>query len=256
MFPVGQSNRSICFSDAGSRTSYVVIAVGGIADLHFGSSIDAYQQVPLSRFDEAGHRVDNITDWSLTQFKKHYGAKGISKEAIFYYVYAVLHDPIYREKYALNLKREFPRIPFYADFAQWAKWGDALMALHIGYESVASANLTRIDIPDERARKAGVPPKAMLKADRDAGRIVLDSETTLTGIPPEVWNYRLGNRSALEWILDQYKEKKPKDPTIREKFDTYRFADYKDKVIDLLQRVTTVSVETMKIVEAMKAAKR
>ena len=208
------------------------------------------------RFDTNGNRIDNITDWAQLQFKKHYGAKGITKEGIFHYVYAVLHDPIYREKYALNLKREFPRIPFYADFAQWAKWGKVLMDLHIGYESVASAKLKRIDIPDERARKAGVPPKAMLKADRDADRIVLDSETTLTGIPPEAWDYRLGNRSALEWILDQYKEKKPKDPTIREKFDTYRFADYKEKAIDLLQRVTTVSVETVKIVEAMKVAKR
>jgi predicted helicase len=50
--------------------------------------------------------------------------------------------------------------------------------------------------------------------------------------------YRLGNRSGLDWILDQYKEKAPKDPTIREKFNTYRFADYKEKVIDLLGRVT------------------
>ena len=75
-------------------------------------------------------------------------------------------------------------------------------------------------------------------------------------IPPEAWDYRLGNRSALEWILDQYKESKPKDPTIREKFDTYRFADYKEKVIDLLMRVTTVSVETQKIAAAMKSAAR
>ncbi len=96
----------------------------------------------------------------------------------------------------------------------------------------------------------------MLKADKDAGRIVLDTQTTLTGVPPEAWDYKLGNRSALEWILDQYKEKKPKDPTIREKFDTYRFADYKEKVIDLLMRVTRVSVETQAIVEAMKAAAR
>ena len=58
--------------------------------------------------------------------------------------------------------------------------------------------------------------------------------------------------SALEWILDQYKEKKPKDPTIREKFNTYRFADYKEKVIDLLMRVTTVSVRTVAIVESMR----
>jgi len=96
----------------------------------------------------------------------------------------------------------------------------------------------------------------MLKADKDNGRIVLDSETTLADIPHEAWDYRLGNRSALEWILDQYKEKKSKDPTIREKFNTYRFAGYKDKVIDLLARITRVSVETQAIVEAMRTAPR
>jgi predicted helicase len=164
----------------------------------------------------------------------------------------VLHDPVYREKYAQNLKREFPRIPFYPHFWQWADWGRALMDLHIGYEAVEPCALKRADIPDEKARAAGQAPKAMLKADKDTGRIQLDSETTLSGIPPEAWDYKLGNRSALEWILDQYKEKKPKDPTIREKFDTYRFADYKEKVIDLLMRVTTVSVETMKIVILMR----
>jgi hypothetical protein len=68
--------------------------------------------------------------------------------------------------------------------------------------------------------------------------------------------HQLGNRSALEWVLDQHKEKTPKDPTIREKFNTYRFADHKEKVIDLLRRVARVSVETMAIVGAMKAAKR
>jgi len=57
----------------------------------------------------------------------------------------------------------------------------------------------------------------------------------------------------LEWVLDQHKEKKPKDPIVRERFNTYRFADEKEKVIDLLTRVTRVSVETMKIVAAMKA---
>ena len=156
----------------------------------------------------------------------------------------MLHDPLYRDKYAQNLKREFPRIPFYADFWQWAAWGEALMALHIGYETVAPFALSRTDTPDAKARAAGLPPKALLRADAEAGSIALDSETTLRGIPAEAWLYKLGNRSALDWVLDQYKEKKPKDPTIREKFDTYRFADYKEKVIDLLMRVTRVSVET------------
>lgn len=69
--------------------------------------------------------------------------------------------------------------------------------------------------------------------------------------PPIAWEYRLGNRSALEWVLDQYKEKTPSDPTIREKFNTYRFADYKEQVIDLLMRVCTGSVKTMEIVGEM-----
>ena len=96
----------------------------------------------------------------------------------------------------------------------------------------------------------------MLKADKAAGAITLDSETQLTGIPPEAWSYVLGNRCALDWILDQYKEKTPKDPTIRERFNTYRFKDYKESVIDLLTRVTRVSVETVAITDAMRAAKR
>jgi predicted helicase len=130
------------------------------------------------------------------------------------------------------------------------------MDLHIGYESEVPFALARTDVPDEKARRAGLPPKALLKADKAAGRIVLDSETTLAGVSAAAWDYKLGNRSALEWVLDQHNEKTPRDPTIREKFNTYRFADYKDKVIDLLARVTTVSVETMKIVEAMKRAAR
>ena len=168
----------------------------------------------------------------------------------------MLHNPAYREKYAQNLKREFPRIPFYADFWQWAAWGEALMALHIGFEQVSPFPLTRTDTPDAKVRAAGLQPKALLKADPAAGSIALDTETTLRGIPPEAWAYKLGNRSAIDWVLDQYKEKKPKDPTIREKFDTYRFCDYKEKVVDLLMRVTAVSVETVKLVGAMKAANR
>ena len=100
------------------------------------------------------------------------------------------------------------------------------------------------------------PPKAKLKADKENGTIILDENTTLTGIPKEAWAYQLGNRSALEWILDQYKEKKPKDPTIAEKFNTYKFADYKNQVIDLLKRVCAVSVETMKIIEEMSLQKQ
>jgi predicted helicase len=130
------------------------------------------------------------------------------------------------------------------------------MALHVGYETVEPWPLARVDTPDAKAAAAGLRPKPTLRADRDHGIIVLDSETQLSGVPAEAWAYKLGNRSALEWVLDQHKEKTPKDPTVREKFNTYRFADYKEKVVDLLMRVTRVSVETMAIVAAMRATPR
>ena len=95
------------------------------------------------------------------------------------------------------------------------------------------------------------PPRPRLRADKERGIIQLDDHTSLAGVPPDAWRYRLGSRSALEWVLDQYKEKKPRDPTIRERFDTYRFADHKEHVIDLLMRVCTVSVKTMEIVDGM-----
>ena len=252
----------IVVSDPTAQKPWMVMAVDRLPDLHYVGAAAGTVCFAATTIDESGARIENITDWALAEFRKHYqpgrGKKDrpITKESIFHYVYAVLHDPVYREKYAVNLKREFPRIPFYPDFWRWADWGRRLMDLHIGYESVPAFQLNRVDVVDDKSRKSGLAPKAMLKADKEGGRIVVDSETTLTGVPAEAWVCRLGNRSGLEWVLDQYKEKKPKDPTIREKFDTYRFADYKEEVIDLLARVVTVSVETMAIIDAMRSARR
>ena len=88
---------------------------------------------------------------------------------------------------------------------------------------------------------------------KEAGAIEIDAITTLRGIAAEAWDYKLGNRSGLEWVLDQWKTHKISDPTVAEKFNTYRFADHKEVVIALLARVCTVSVETMKVVWAMPA---
>ena len=191
------------------------------------------------------------------------GGRGITKDAIFAYCYAVLHDPLYCEKYALNLKREFPRIPFYPNFAQWVAWGEALLKLHIDYEKVKPARLTRVDTPAPK-RAEGTHPKPKLKSDAatgnpstgSGGTIVIDKDTQLTGVPLQAWEYRLGNRSAIDWVLDQHKEKTPRDPTIREKFNTYRFADYKESCIALLGRVVAVSVGTVAITGAMKSLDR
>ena len=117
--------------------------------------------------------------------------------------------------------------------------------MHIRFETTEPWPLERLD-------QDGVTPKrAILRADKDSGIITLDEQTTLTGVPAEAWEYRLGSRSALEWILDQYKEKKIKDPTIREQFNTYRFADHKERVVDLLGRVCAVSAFTTTIVKEL-----
>jgi predicted helicase len=224
-----------------SDRPFNVLAAQRIVDLHFnGDSLC----LPLYRYTADGERVDNITDWALEQFQKQYKDKNITKENIFHYVYAVLHHPTYRAKYEINLKREFPRIPFYEDFRQWVKWGKQLMDLHLNYEDAKPYRLKRED--NEVAT-----PKPRLIAHKETGIIEVDTATTLRGVPPEAWDYRLGTYSALGWILERYKERKPKDPTIREKFNTYKFADYKEQVIDLLCHVCTVSVETMKIIEQM-----
>ncbi len=278
-FPAGSSNAAICFSDVGSRTGTCILGVDGPADLHFGAAIDAYQQVAQFRYTKSGEKVENVTDWAQRLFEKTYGKTGqldpgrssesptvkgrkrgsatrnITKESIFHYVYAVLYDPVYRDTFADNLKREFPRIPFYRDFWSWSGWGKELMQLHVGYDSVEPWPLKRLDKPRKQGG-LGPQPKVLLRADKANGVIEIDSDTSLTDVPEAVWSYKLGNRTAIEWVLDQHKERKPKDPIVAAAFNTYRLSAFKEQVVDLLRRVVRVSVETVRITEQMKAVKR
>jgi predicted helicase len=129
------------------------------------------------------------------------------------------------------------------------------MATHLGFTTADPWPVRRVEEPLKPSLKGGGSPKVILRADRNAGSIRIDSETTLEGIPPEAWQYKLGNRSALDWVLDQYKERKSRDPVIiKKKFNTYKFADHKEAVIDLLARVTRVSVATAAIQEEMASA--
>ncbi|NHC35129.1 type ISP restriction/modification enzyme [Scytonema millei] len=241
VFDSNRQNLLIGFTAPGSTKSFMTLASDRIPDYHL---IGDSQCLPLYRYDENGNCIDNITDWGLEQFQNHYN-EAITKLEIFHYTYAVLHYPAYRTTYQQNLNRDFPRLPFYNNFQQWVNWGQRLIELHINYETVALYPLQRIDLPTRNAMKV------KLKADRDRGRIIIDPVTTLEGIPTTAWEYMLGNHSALEWVLEQYKEKKPKDATVAARFYTYRFANYKEQAIALLQRVCTVSVETMRIVREM-----
>jgi predicted helicase len=103
--------------------------------LDYNSFYGGALHFPLYRYDNNGERHDNITVWGLMQFREHYKDKRITREDIFHYTYAVLHHPAYRRKYELNLKREFPRLPFYEDFRQWAAWGKELVIIYLAQGS-------------------------------------------------------------------------------------------------------------------------
>ena len=236
--------------------SFYALATDKPSDVHFTGDT---QCLPLYRYTDEGERVVNITEWGIARVNAYYrkrwgrhfeaaaGGASIGAEDIFAYAYAVLHDPVYRHDYQVDLLREFPRLPLYADFDLWAKMGRKLLDLHIGFMDAAPYPLERVD-------GSNPPSRVMLRAnakDKAQGVIRIDDQTTLSGVPAAAWRYRLGSRSAIEWVLDQHKERKPRDAVVAEKFNGYRFAAHKERVIDLLMRVCAVSVATMDVVDDM-----
>ena len=242
VFPKGAAdeNLAICFCVNGK--SFYALAADRVVDLHFTGDT---QCLPLYRYTADGERMSNITEWGLRHFREHYGDGSISAEDIFAYTYAMLHDPAYRQRYEVDLRRDFPRVHFQEDFAWWVQQGQGLLDLHLGFEAAEPWPLQRVD------KGKVTPTRAILRADEERNVITLDEQTSLTCVPVEAWDYRLGNRSAVEWVLDQYKERKPRDPTIRERFNTYCFADHKERVVDLLGRVCAVSAFTTTIVKEL-----
>ena len=202
------------------------------------------QCFPFYTYDEDGtNRQENITDWALTQFRTHYQDDTITKWDIFHYNYALLHHPTYREKYQANLKRDLPHIPFAEDFWEFAKAGAALGDLHVNYESVPKYDgLKYIETPgmtvDWRVEK--------MRLSKDKTQLKYNGFLTLDNIPPEAFEYRLGTRSALEWVVDQYRVKVDKRSGIVN--DPNR-ADQPRYILDLIGRVIHVSLKTVGIVE-------
>ncbi|WP_329604075.1 type ISP restriction/modification enzyme [Planktothrix agardhii] len=203
------------------------------------------QCFPFYSYDEDGtNRKENITDWSFEQFRNYYQDPTITKWDIFYYTYGLLHHPTYRERYAANLKRELPRIPYAPDFHGFANAGKQLADLHLNYEEKPEYPLKFIEndqVPlDWRVEK--------MKLSKDKTQIIYNEFLTLSGIPPEVFQYRLGNRSALDWVIDQYQIKTDKRSGIVN--DPNRLDD-EQYIVRLIGQVITVSLETVKIVDSL-----
>ena len=245
-------NRVICVAGIGDRKGFGCLVTNMIPSLDL--AFEKVQCFPFYTYGEDGtDRCENITDWALEAFQTYYGDQNISKWDIFYYNYGILHHPDYRCKYQEDLKQSLPRIPVARDFWTLATAGKQLADLHINYESVPEyAGLTRKEIPNMplnwRVEK--------MTLSEDKTQIQYNDFLIIGGIPPEVYDYRLGKRSALEWIVDQYKLKVDEDT---KKYNgSYIVRDPNSEedpqyIVDLIARVITVSLETVKIIKNLPA---
>ena len=210
----------------------------------FGS---AGQYFPFYIYNEDGtNRRENITNWALTQFREHYTDEQITKWDIFHYTYALLHHPAYRERYQVNLKRDLPHIPFAPEFWEFAEAGRRLAEIHVHYEDQPQYKLDLIETPDMPLNWR----VAQMRFSKDKTQIRYNDFLTLDGIPAEVFQYRLGHRSALEWVVDQYRVKTDKRSGIE---NNPNRADDETYIVDLIRKVISVSLETVEIVEGLPA---
>jgi predicted helicase len=283
-------NRTLLVPSTGARSPFWLSSSRAIPNLNF-VSIDSAQCFPLFTYSKDGKvRRDNVTLKALTLFQIFYDDDGITQADIFRYVYALLHHPTYRTRFAENLKRELPRIPFMGVrmargnrgrpsgpslpeavtffplaamekmqgdakpdhdpkasakvFHAFADAGKKLADLHVNYESAKEFPLKR---QENKEVKLDWRVEA-IKLSKDKASLIYNDFLTLNGIPPEVYEYRLGNRSALEWVIDQYRISRDEKGNITS--DPNRMDD-EEYIVRLIGQVITVSLETQRVIAGL-----
>ena len=243
LYPTDTSeNPSICWNSTPGAGGPYCLATGIVPDLHFAGDTQTFSFYSFE--SDGSDRRENITDWALSVFRTYYADKKITKWDIFHATYAVLHHPEYRARYAANLKRELPRIPFPPDFHAFAAAGKRLMELHIDYEKQKEYKLEQIE--DPKAEVSFLVEKMRLSKDKTELRY--NDFLLLRGIPSKAYEYRLGNRSALEWVIDQYRVSTDARSGIVN--DPNR-EDDPQYILRLIGQVITVSLETQQIIEGL-----
>ena len=248
IFPTSQTeteNQVICVNISREKPFTCLITNCISEHIMTGGFGSAGQYFPFYIYDEDGtNRRENITDWALTQFQAHYKDEHITKWDIFHYTYALLHHSAYRDWYQMNLKRDLPHIPFASAFWEFVEAGKRLAHIHVHYEDQPQYALDLIEAPDMpldwRVDR--------MRFSKDKTQIRYNDFLTLDGIPAEAFGYQLGNRSALEWVVDQYRVKTDKRSGIVN--DPNR-ADDETYIVDLIRKVVGVSLETVGIVDRL-----
>jgi predicted helicase len=248
IFPLPSSaNRVISITGVAPEKPFMALASGAIADMHLVGAGCGAQCFPLYTYSPDGtQRLENVTDWALDQFRSRYHDPAITKTEIFHYVYAILHHPDYRERFADNLKRELPRIPFAPDFRAFAAAGRELARLHLDYEQLEPYPLEYVE---NLAEPLSFRVKDKMRLTRDRRSLKVNDSLTLHGIPEEAFEYRLGNRSALEWVVDQYQVVEDSRSGI--KSDCNLWSEDERYIVRLVGQVIRVSLGTLSVVRGL-----
>lgn len=247
-FPTPEAeNLALCVAGIGNRYPFGCLVTDMLPTLDL--AFEKAQCFPLYVYRPDGTREENVTDWALDRFRARYAgehaARAITKRDVFHYAYAVLHAPDYRARHAADLRRSLPRLPFAPAFWPLADAGAALAALHVGFETGPEHPLALVHTP---GAPLDAPVTALAWADKDKTALRLSAALTLTGIPPEAHAYRLGTRSALDWLVDQMKDKADARSGIAHRLSTAQTAE---QVAAHIRRVTHLSLETARLVAAL-----
>jgi predicted helicase len=217
-----------------------------------------YDDYELS--DDGKHLVyDGITDAGLSNFQAAYPGETIGKEDLFYYVYGLLHSPDYRERYADNLSKELPRIPCVktaADFWAFSQAGRQLADLHLNYETVepypatVTGDTGKLIPAQYRVEKMKYGKQGK---DKDLSTVHYNALITVSGIPLEAYEYVVNGKSAIDWVMERQCFKVDKDSGIVNDANDWAVETMGNPryPLELLLRVVTVSVETVKIVKGL-----
>lgn len=274
IFPEAESkNIGIYVVGMGSAVPFSVLMTDFLPDLHLTGAGSGGQFFPRYSYPEmsaeedllsdpearsSDFRVDNITNETLSEYRKAYG-QAVTVDDIFYYIYGLLHSPIYRAEFLNDLKKMLPRIPKVRDFVEFVAAGRALSDLHVNYSAIEPYPLQEVitgkgpDVDRYRVQRMAFGRGATAQS-KDRSKIVYNSQITLTEIPDSAHEYMIGARSAIEWILDRYQVKIDKASGIINDPNDWAIEQGDPRyILDLLKRVVTVSVETMKIVDSLPA---
>ena len=219
-------------------------------------NLDALAASDSDEVVDGYRRVDNITDATLDAYRKVHG-DAVTKDDIFYGIYALLHHPAYRETYAADLQKMLPRIPQVKDFLEYARIGRDLADLHVDYESVPQADLgeqiTSIDPPTDPYELYRIDKLAWISR-KDHTAIRYNAHLTITGIPLEESEYKVGGRSPLEWVLDRYMVKVDKASGIVNDPNAWlREQENPRYVVELIRSLVTVSIQTQRLIAQLPA---